>query len=107
MGLTFNYLLNNERTTLINNNIVRETLYPGGNTYKTLGVYLGANHKFRENWDFNLLGGLNINKSDFATQVLDFTQVPVFVLGGQQIVPVTLVTVVQKRVITHQRDTIL
>ena len=104
MGLTFNYLLNNERTTIINNNIVRETLYPGGNTYKTLGFYLGANHKFRENWDFNLLGGLNINKSDFATQVLDFTQVPVFVLGGQQIVPVTLVTVVQKRVI-HTKGT--
>ena len=31
IGLTFNYLLRNERTTLTNTNIVRETLYPGGN----------------------------------------------------------------------------
>jgi hypothetical protein len=29
MGLNFNYLLSNERTSLINNNTVRETLYPG------------------------------------------------------------------------------
>ena len=92
MGLTFNYLLRNERTTITNNNIVRETLYPGGNSYKTLGFYLGANHKFRENWEFNLLGGLNINKSDFATQVLDLSQFPYFT------------SVVQKRV-KHTKGT--
>ena len=92
MGLTFNYLLRNERTTLTNNNIVRETLYPGGNSYKTLGVYLGANHKFTENWEFNLLGGMNINKSDFATQVQDFSQFPFFI------------SVVQKRV-KHTKGT--
>jgi hypothetical protein len=78
MGLTFNYLLSNERTTLTNNNVARETLYPGGNTYKTLGIYLGANHKFTENWEFDLLGGLNINKSDFDTQVEDTAQFPFF-----------------------------
>ena len=92
MGLAFNYLLRNERTTLTNTNIVRETLYPGGNSYKTLGFYLGANHKFRENWEFNLLGGMNINKSDFATQVLDLSQFPFFI------------SVQQKRV-THTKGT--
>ena len=92
IGLTLNYLLKNEKTTLTNSNIVRETLYPGGNSYKTLGVYLGANHKFRENWEFNFMGGLNINKSDFGTQVLDFSQFP------------TLVTVQQQRA-THTKGT--
>jgi hypothetical protein len=92
VGLTFNYLLKNEKTTLTNTNMVREILYPGGNTYKTLGFYLGANHKFRENWEFNLLGGLNINKSDFATQVEEFSQSPF------------LVSVQQKRV-THTKGT--
>jgi hypothetical protein len=84
MGLTFNYLLSNERTSLINNNIVRETLYPGGNSYKTLGVYLGANHKFTENWEFNLLGGMNIIKSDFDTQVEDLSQFPYFTSVAQK-----------------------
>jgi hypothetical protein len=92
MGLNFNYLLSNERTSLINNNTVRETLYPGGNNYKTLGVYLGANHKFTENWEFNLLGGMNINKSDFGTEVQDFSQFPYFT------------SVVQKRV-KHTKGT--
>lgn len=92
MGLTSNYLLSNERTTLTNNNIVRETLYPGGNSYKTLGVYLGANHKFTENWELNLLGGMNINKSDFGTQVEDLSQFPYFT------------SVVQKRV-KHTKGT--
>jgi hypothetical protein len=84
MELTFNYLWRNERTTLTNNNIVRETLYPGGNSYKTLGFYLGANHKFTENWDFNLMGGMNINKSDFDTQVQDISQFPYFTSVAQQ-----------------------
>ena len=84
MGLTFNYLLKNERTTLTNNNIVRETLYPGGNSYKTLGFYLGANHKLTETWEFNLLGGMNINKSDFDTQVVDFSQFPFFTAVAQK-----------------------
>jgi len=92
MGLNFKYLLSNERTTLTNNNTVRETLYPAGNSYKTLGIYLGANHKFTENWEFNLLGGLNINKSDFGTQVEDLSQFPYFT------------SVVQKRV-KHTKGT--
>ncbi|MBM4301147.1 MAG: hypothetical protein FJ121_06405 [Deltaproteobacteria bacterium] len=92
IGLTFNYLMKNEKTTLTNTNIVRETLYPGGNSYKTLGIYLGGNHKFSENWEFNLLSGLNINKSDFDTQVQDVSQFPFFI------------SVQQKRV-THTKGT--
>ncbi|HLD47476.1 MAG TPA: hypothetical protein VJA64_06600 [Desulfobaccales bacterium] len=84
IGLNFNYLLSNERTTLAGNTIVRETLYPGGNSYKTLGFYLGANHKFTENWEFNLLGGMNINKSDFDTQVQDLSQFPFFISVAHQ-----------------------
>jgi hypothetical protein len=103
VGLIFNYLLRNERTTLTSSNIVRETLYSGGNTYKTLGFYLGANHKFKEKWEFNLLGGLNINNSDFATQVQSFTQLPFFISEGQQIV-VPTVSVVEKRV-KHTKGT--
>ena len=76
--------MNNEKTTLVNTNIVREILYPGGNSYKTLGIYLGANHKFTENWEFNFMGGLNINKSDFATQVLDLSQFPFFISVQEQ-----------------------
>lgn len=78
LGLTFNYVLANERTTLINSNNLRTFLYPGGSSYKTLGIYLGANHKFRENWEFNLLAGININNSNFATQVLDYSQFPYY-----------------------------
>jgi len=84
IGLSFNYLMKNEKTTLTNSNIVRDTLYPGGNSYKTLGIYLGGNHKFTENWEFNLMGGLNINKSDFATQVQDLSQFPFFISVQQQ-----------------------
>ena len=84
VGLTFSYLLRNERTTLTSNNIFRETLYPGGNTYKTLGLYVGATHKFTENWEFNLLAGMNINKSDFDTQVQDFSQFPFFTPVAQK-----------------------
>jgi hypothetical protein len=84
LELTFKYLLNNEKTTLANTNIVRETLYAGDNTYKTLGVYLGANHKFRENWEFNLLGGMNINRSNFDTQVVDSSEFPFFMLVKHQ-----------------------
>jgi len=84
LGLTFNYLMKNERTTLTNTNMVRAYLYPGQNSYKTLGIYLGGNHRFTENWEFNLLAGLNINNSSFATQVLDFSQSPYFITVKQE-----------------------
>jgi hypothetical protein len=84
IGLNFNYLMKNERTTLINTDIVRTYLYPGGNSYKTLGIYLGGNHKFTENWEFNLLVGMNINNSNFATQVLDYSQVPFYITVKQE-----------------------
>jgi hypothetical protein len=104
LGLTFNYLMKNEKTTLTNTNMVRAYLYPGSNIYKTLGVYLGGNHKFREDWELDLLAGININNSSFSTPTLAFTQLPFFVLVGNRIVPATLVTVVQDRV-KHTKGT--
>jgi hypothetical protein len=77
-------LLKNEKTTLTNTNLVRTTLYPGGNFYNTLGIYLGGKHRFTENWDFNLMAGLNINKSSFDTQVQDFAQAPYFITVKQE-----------------------
>jgi hypothetical protein len=78
-GLNFTYLLKNEKTSLISNNIVRETLYAGGNDFKSLGIYLGVNHKFSESWDVNFMSGANISFFSFNTQVLDTSQFPYFI----------------------------
>jgi len=78
-GLNFTYLLKNEKTSLISNNIVRETLYAGGNDFKSLGIYLGVTHKFSERWDVNLMSGANISFFSFNTQVLDSSQFPFFI----------------------------
>jgi uncharacterized protein (PEP-CTERM system associated) len=78
VGLNFSYLLGNEKTTLISNNIVRETLYAGGNDYKSIGIYLGLNHQFTERWSADVMSGANINFFSFNTQVLDTSQFPFF-----------------------------
>ena len=79
VGLNFTYLLKNEKTTLISNNIVRETLYAGGNDFKSIGIYLGATHKLTERWDVSAMSGANISFYSFNTQVADFSQFPFFV----------------------------
>jgi hypothetical protein len=78
-ALNFTYLLKNERTSLINNNIVRETLYAGGNTFRSVGIYLGGIQKLSERWDASLMSGVNISFFSFNTQVLDFNQAPYFI----------------------------
>jgi hypothetical protein len=78
-GLNFTYLLKNEKTALISNNIVRDTLYAGGNDFKSLGIYLGVNHKFSERWDVSFMSGANISFFSFNTQVLDTSQFPYFI----------------------------
>lgn len=78
-GLNFTYLLKNEKTTLISNNIVRESLYPGNNNFKSIGIYIGANHKISERWDVNLMSGANISFFSFNTQVVDSAFFPFFV----------------------------
>ncbi|MHB9073716.1 MAG: outer membrane beta-barrel protein [Desulfobaccales bacterium] len=78
-GLNFTYLLKNEKTSLISNNTVSETLYPGDNNYKSIGIYGGVAHKFSERWDVNLMSGANINFYSFNTQVVDASQFPFFV----------------------------
>jgi opacity protein-like surface antigen len=78
-GLNFTYLLKNEKTTLLSNNIVRETLYSGGNNFKSIGIYLGVSHKFTERWDASFMSGANISFFSFNTQVVDFSQFPYFI----------------------------
>jgi len=77
-GLNFTYLMKNEKTSLISNNIVRETLYAGGNTFKSIGIYAGASHKFTERWNASLMAGANISFFSTNTQVLDVAQFPLF-----------------------------
>jgi hypothetical protein len=78
-GLNFTYLLRNEKTSFISSNIVRETLYGGGNNFKSIGVYVGVTHKFTERWDVNLMSGANISFFSSNTQVLDSNQFPFFI----------------------------
>ena len=78
-GLNFTYLLKNEKTSLISQNSVSETLYAGGNDYKSIGIYVGVAHKFSERWDANVMSGANINFYSFNTQVSDASQFPFFV----------------------------
>jgi len=78
-GLNFTYLLKNEKTSLINKNIVREALYAGGNIFKSVGIYAGASHKFSERWDGTLMSGANISFFNTNTQVLDTSQFPFFI----------------------------
>ncbi len=80
VGLRLDYLLSNEKSTLIGNVLARESLYPGNDSYKSLGFYAGINHKFSERWEVNLMAGANYSLMDFATQVLDFSQAPYFIL---------------------------
>ena len=83
-GLNFTYLLKNEKTSLISNNIVRETLYAGGNNFKSLGIYGGVTHKFTERWDVSFMSGANISSFSSNTQVLNNSQGPfVFNSNGQ------------------------
>ncbi len=70
-GLNFTYLLKNEKTSLISNNVVNESVYAGGNNNKYIGIYAGAAHKFSERWDANLMAGANINYYSFNTQVVN------------------------------------
>ena len=79
VGLNFSYLLGNEKTTLISNNVVRETLYAGGNDFKSIGIYVGLNHQFTERWSANVMSGANISFFSFNTQVLDSSQFPFFI----------------------------
>jgi uncharacterized protein (PEP-CTERM system associated) len=78
-GLNFTYLFKNEKTSIISNNIVSQTLYGGGNNYKSIGIYAGINHRFTERWDVNVMSGANINFYSFNTQVVNFSQFPFFI----------------------------
>ena len=73
VGLRLDYPLKNQKTLLTSNVLVRETRYPGSDLYRSLGINLGGLHKFSENWEVNLMAGVNISFLDFQTQVADFS----------------------------------
>jgi hypothetical protein len=75
-GLNFTYLLKNEKTSLISQNVVNATDYAGGNNNKSIGIYGGVNHKFSERWNVNLMAGANINFYSTNTQVLNTSGFP-------------------------------
>jgi hypothetical protein len=78
-GLTFTYLLKNEKTSLISNNVVNYSLYSNENNYKSIGIYGGIAHKITERWDVTVMAGANINFYSFNTQVLDSSVFPFFI----------------------------
>ncbi len=80
VGLRLDFPLKNQKTVLQGNIIGRQTRYSAGSDlFRSLGIFAGANHKFTENWEVNLLGGVNISFLDFNTQVQDFSQFPFFI----------------------------
>ncbi len=79
VNLRLDYPLKNQKTTLIGNVVGGQTVYPANNSFRTLGTYLGMNHKFSEKWEATLVGGINYTMLDFGTQVLNFSQFPFFV----------------------------
>jgi hypothetical protein len=79
-GLNFTYLLKDEKTSLISNNVFQESLYAGGNTSESIGIYGGVARKFSERWDATLMTGVNINFYSFNTQVQNFIGFPYFVI---------------------------
>jgi hypothetical protein len=84
VGLRLDRPLLNEKTVLTANLLGRETRYPGENIFRSLGVYLGANHKFSPEWEINFLGGLNFSFFNFQTQVQDPFQFPLIIQNTQQ-----------------------
>jgi hypothetical protein len=79
VGLKLEYPLKNQKTVLIGNVIGRESRYPSeDNIFRSLGIYLGANHKLSEKWEASILAGVNVSFYDFHTQVLETAQAPFF-----------------------------
>jgi hypothetical protein len=80
VGLNLGFPLKNQKTVLQGNIIGREIRYSGGSDLsRSLGINFGVNHMFTENWEFKLLGGVNISFMNFNTQVQDLSQSPFFV----------------------------
>jgi len=79
-NLRLDYLLKDQKTTLIGNVVAGHTSYPDNDSFQSLGTYLGMNRKFSENWEATLVGGINYARLDFSTQVLDYSYFPFFIL---------------------------
>ena len=82
LNLSLSYPLNNEITVVSGNISGQETSYASvDNTYRSLTMFLGVNHKFSEVWEANIAGGLSISFIDSVTQVasspqLNFVTIP-------------------------------
>ena len=75
------YLLGNAKTTLYGTVLGRYTDYHSiGNLYRSLGTYVGLEHKFSEEWFLNLGGGLNFNWYSSQTAVIGTVFDPTFIL---------------------------
>ena len=83
IGLRMSYPLKNQKTVLTGNILARETRFPGEDRSRSLGIYLGGNHKFTENWEAALRVGVDIAFLNFNTQVTDSSQSPYFVVTRQ------------------------
>ena len=71
VGLKLEQQLKNEKTSLIGNILAQYTQYPAEDSFRSIGFYLGANHKFSPDWEVNLVGGINQTYMNFQTQVQD------------------------------------
>ena len=75
VGLKLVQQLKNEKTSLIGNILANYTQYPAEDSFRSIGFYLGANHKFSPDWEANLVGGINRTYINFQTQVQNLVPV--------------------------------
>ena len=70
LAFSLSYPLNNLRTVLSGNVVGQETDYSSiDNTYRSLTMFLGADHRFSELWGANISAGLTVSFIDSVTQV--------------------------------------
>jgi len=79
-SMVYQYLWS-EKTTISTTFSGTESLYTGSTNsdYKSLLFSLGLQHKYSENWGFNLAGGINYSFYSTNSQIDSFGQFPNFV----------------------------
>ena len=80
MSLVYQYLLS-EKSTLSTTFSGTQSQYTGSTNsdYKSLLFSLGLQHKYSENWGFNVAGGVNYSFYSTNSQIASFGQFPNFV----------------------------
>jgi hypothetical protein len=74
----FDYLLN-EKTTLKSLITATYSKYDAGSTISSLGPQIGFGHKFSENWEMLLLGGVNVSRINSNVGVFSFDNTTGFI----------------------------